>query len=72
VRWRCGCERDGTAVMWDEEGTRRDSGGDAERKQVRRVVTGREGRGNEKVVVGDGDAGAGHNGRANTPMGAVA
>jgi hypothetical protein len=46
-------------VMWGEEGTARDSGGDAERKRVHSVVGGREGLGNEEVAVGGGDAEAG-------------
>jgi hypothetical protein len=50
---------DGTAVTWCEEGTARDSGGDAERKRVHSVVAGREGLGNEEAAVGGGEAEAG-------------
>jgi hypothetical protein len=59
VRRRVGaaavCLRDGRA-------TGRDGGGDTERRRVRGVVARREGRGNEKAVVGGGEAEARHNG----------
>jgi hypothetical protein len=66
VRRRCGCEMGGhcsdVGRGRGRDGTRRDGGGDAERRRVRGVVAGREGRGNEKAVVGGGEAEAGHNG----------
>ncbi|KAJ7858402.1 hypothetical protein B0H14DRAFT_2577812 [Mycena olivaceomarginata] len=60
---RCGggvvARWDGTAVTRGEEGTARDSGGDAERKRLYSVVAGREGLSNEEAAVGGGDAEAG-------------